>query len=161
MKIANEIYCGCSTNHGHGDYSICGRNYRGEIYQCDSCSNKEKSSLIDDMNNQINALVAENVALKSAISEIDNSAEEAEIDRYLTFTVNPDCIHSAIDLIDGGIPATDAAVRELMARGVDEFSSSIGAEYSKLKPSSITAKAIKATVLRATKFAQRLREGGV
>uniref|UniRef100_A0AB39ABV5 Uncharacterized protein n=1 Tax=Pectobacterium phage Pappous TaxID=3158140 RepID=A0AB39ABV5_9CAUD len=110
---------------------------------------------------QRDALIAENVRLKSAIREINNSSEEAEIDGYLTFTVNPDFIHSAVDLIDGEIPATDDAVRELMARGVDEFSSSIGAEYSKLKPSSITAKAIKATVLRDTKFAQRLREGGV
>lgn len=68
---------------------------------------------------QRDALAAENAALKAAIKDVTDSAEQVEYEGYFAFVVNPDAVHSGVDLIEGETPATDAFLREVRAQGVD------------------------------------------
>lgn len=54
---------------------------------------------------------------------------------------------------------TDAAIAELKAQGVDEFSSEIGKLCSELKLGSMSWKAAKSIVMRAVTFSANLRAG--
>ena len=56
-------------------------------------------------------------------------------------------------------PATDAAIANIKAQGVDMFSSAIGVSYQKLNPGSEQAKALKNVVFLAVHFAAQLRKG--
>ncbi|WP_110877296.1 hypothetical protein [Franconibacter helveticus] len=72
-----------------------------------------------EITKQRDALAAENAALKAAIKDVTDSAEEVEYEGYFTFVVNPDAVHSGVDLIEGETPATDAFIAEQRAQGAE------------------------------------------
>ena len=75
----------------------------------------------DALQEQVKALAAENAELKHAIAEVARGAEDCEFNgdeqRYV---VLPDDFDAMTDLLDE-TTATDAAIREIKAQGVDEF----------------------------------------
>ncbi|KHT21033.1 hypothetical protein [Pectobacterium brasiliense] len=87
--------------------------------------NETLRAMMSEVEIQRDGLVAENAALKHAISEINNSAEEVEHDGYLTFVINPDCLHCAVDLIENENPATDAAIAEIGAKAIRDCAESL------------------------------------
>ncbi|MEQ9869159.1 hypothetical protein ABRP77_07735 [Pectobacterium odoriferum] len=111
----------------------------------------ELEKRIAELEKQRDALVAENATLKHAISEINNSAEEVEHDGYLTFFINPDCLHCAVDLIESETPATDTAIAEIGAQAVDGFAKFYAEESQYLEPELMEC---------AKVYANKLRGGG-
>lgn len=55
-------------------------------------------------------------------------------------------------------PATDAALAEIRAQGVDAFAADLGDVYQQLRAGSEQAQAIKAVVFRAASFSEQLRK---
>ncbi|GKX40302.1 hypothetical protein SOASR014_40410 [Pectobacterium carotovorum subsp. carotovorum] len=112
-----------------------------------------------ELEKQRDGLVAENVALKHAISEINNSAEEVEHDGYLTFVINPDCLHCAVDLIESETPATDAAIAEIGAQAVEQAAMGFHEKcYAAFEGSDEYGLYIRAELMQV---ANNLRRGGV
>lgn len=95
----------CDVMREFADELGCKPDNEGILQAIDDLKNK-----VAELEIQRDALVAENAALKHAISEINNSAEEAEYDGYLTFVINADCLHCAVDLIESETPATDQPI---------------------------------------------------
>lgn len=56
-------------------------------------------------------------------------------------------------------PATDAAIAEFKAQGVDEFAADIGQSYNQLRQGSGQQKALKSFIFRAIGFSAKLRAG--
>ncbi|WCD42733.1 hypothetical protein KQCUZIGB_CDS0013 [Pectobacterium phage Ymer] len=150
MKIANMIYCGGSTCHGHGDYAICGEKHREGIYQCDGCKVKQSFTQIQD-------LITENTRMADALMQIYKwdlpvvevaggdvisygSAYGSNGERDFMRQVAQDALSNA------KTPFTAAISRELMARGVELFAKAMHADTSEQD---------------AMDYAQQLREGGV
>ena len=85
------------------------------------CNRLDAGSLARrEITKQRDAMAAENAALKAAIKDVTDSAEEVEYEDYFTFVVNPDAVHSGVDLIEGETPATDAFLREVRASVIPE-----------------------------------------
>lgn len=70
-------------------------------------------------------LAAENVALKAAISSVNRTAEECELNGdELKYVVEPSEFEALTDLLDD-TPATDRLVAEAEARGVEKFAAKL------------------------------------
>lgn len=117
-------------------------------------------SKVAELEKQRDGLVAENAALKHAISEINNSAEVVEHDGcYLTFVVNPDCLHCAVGLIESEIPATDTAIAEIGAQAVEQAAMGFHEKcYAAFEGSDEYGLYIRAELMQV---ANKLRGGGV
>ena len=106
-------------------------------------------------------LAAENVALKAAISAVNRTAEECEVNGdELKYVVEPSEFEALTDLLDE-TPATDRIVAGIKADGVEEFAEmteKVGDEegfYDNGESSEI----LKYTAKQARLFAKQLREG--
>ncbi|GKV89335.1 hypothetical protein [Pectobacterium carotovorum] len=110
--------------------------------------NETLRAMMREVEIRLDALVAENAALKHAISEINNSAEEVEHDGHLTFVINPDYLHCAVDLIESETPTTDAAIAEIGARAVEQLISDRKREW------------LESYIDDAQQLANKLRGGG-
>ncbi|KMK17772.1 hypothetical protein ABW09_12045 [Pluralibacter gergoviae] len=67
-------------------------------------------------------------------------------------------LESAMEEFDAiETPATDAAIAELRAQGVDLFAVDLGRVYQQLRPTSTQAKALKSVIYRAQVFISSLR----
>ncbi|MCT4705870.1 hypothetical protein MUA03_08115 [Enterobacteriaceae bacterium H16N7] len=115
------------------------------------------------------ALAAENDWLKYGIAEACDEMEELD-SGYFSTDADGEPMETLIPLvsaqaaiqklaIDIETPATDAAIANIKAQGVDMFSSAIGVSYQKLNPGSEQAKALKNVVFLAVHFAAQLRKG--
>lgn len=77
-----------------------------------------------------------------------------------SMTVNPKVVLDLISNLESAVAInTDAAIAEIKAQGVDEFSSEIGKLCDELKLGSMSWKAAKSIVMRAVTFAANLRAG--
>ncbi|MEI7177076.1 hypothetical protein [Pectobacterium carotovorum] len=113
--------------------------------------NETLRAMMREVEIQQDALVAESASMKHAISEINDSAEEVEHDGYLTFVINPDCLHCAVDLIENENPATDAAIAEIGARAVDGFAKLYAEESQYLEPELMECATVYTNKLRGVK----------
>ncbi|MGS3241017.1 hypothetical protein ACB377_23045 [Klebsiella michiganensis] len=102
-------------------------------------------------------LAAENVALKAAISAVNRTAEECELNGdELKYVVEPSEFEALTDLLDE-TPATDRIVAGIKADGVEMFSLMFAEEA--IKDNNITT-GWKARASRAaSEYAELLREG--
>lgn len=123
---------------------------------------------IAQVRRMINALVAENAALKDINAWCKTEAFSNMYREFKTAEalgcLDEDCMHDAMLVAimhSPGTPATDAAIAELGAKAVDTFCSELGAHYQNLKPSSVMAKAIKWSVMQGVNYSNKLRGGGV
>lgn len=67
-------------------------------------------------------------------------------------------LESAMEEFDAiETPATDAAIAELRAQGVDLFAVDLGRVYQQLRPTSTQAKALKSVIYMAQVFISSLR----
>ncbi|GKV75574.1 hypothetical protein PEC106568_07480 [Pectobacterium carotovorum subsp. carotovorum] len=120
-----------------------------------------------ELERQRDALVAELSSLKGfsdQLIEMHNGLNGSGGGIYDegSITYQQAALDAAMDAFDEiQTPTTDAALREIGAKAVDEFSSEIGEMYQRYKPNTIQAKALKCVVMHAVGFAQRLREGKV
>ena len=106
-----------------------------------------------DLHGWLKQLAAENVGLKAAISAVNMTAEECELNGdELKFVVEPSEFWVLIDLLDE-TPATDRIVAGIKADGVEEFAAHLRANYN-------GASVCKIIALGADDFAKQLREGG-
>lgn len=73
-----------------------------------------------DLQDHLRQLAAENVGLKTAISEVNRTAEECEVNGdELKYVVEPSEFEALIDLLDE-TPATDRIVAGIKADGVEQ-----------------------------------------
>nr|DAL11938.1 MAG TPA_asm: hypothetical protein [Caudoviricetes sp.] len=107
-------------------------------------------------------VAAENVALKAAISAVNRTAEECELNGdELKYAVEPSEFEALTDLLDE-TPATDRIVAEAEARGVDKLAMRRRAaakvaldEFNDVKNHA----ELESEAWRAEMFAAELREG--
>ncbi len=78
----------------------------------------------DALQQQVNALAVERAAIKSAFKDVHSSTEEAELYGDLKYMVEPSEYEALADAVEE-TPATDAAIRELQAQGLDEAAAEI------------------------------------
>lgn len=77
-------------------------------------------------------LAAENVALKAAISAVNRTAEECELNGdELKYVVEPSEFEALTDLLDE-TPATDRIVAEAEARGVEKAIAHLDKKFSNI-----------------------------
>lgn len=101
---------------------------------------------IEKLRAERDQLAAENVALKGAISAVNRTAEECEVNGdELKYVVEPSEFEALTDLL-GETPATDRIYAGIKADGVDEWVSSRGGRWN-------------GTTEEALKFAEQLRKG--
>ena len=106
--------------------------------------------------NDASALAAENVGLKTAITAVNKTSEECELNGdELKYVVEPSEFDALTDLLDE-TPATDAFLAEVRAQGVEMFSeqqrSFIGKPSKNDAASSYSSR-------EAINFADQLRKG--
>lgn len=106
-------------------------------------------------------LAAENVALKAAISAVNRTAEECELNGdELKYVVEPSEFEALTDLLDE-TPATDRIVAGIKADGVEEFAES-QKEYVRQhrnEMDQVLRAAYAGSAVDAERFAKQLREG--
>ncbi|CND07500.1 Uncharacterised protein [Yersinia frederiksenii] len=103
-------------------------------------------------------VVAENAALKTAIefsTAPDMWEEHGELLEYKYVDWYVDELNNATS----NTPATDAALNEIKAQGIDAFADDLGESVKSLSTTSPQYKAAKSIVFRAVKFAASLRGG--
>lgn len=120
----------------------------------------------EDLQQQLSALDAINRQLNEKVAELtaENMVMKQAIDQHRCgFVVCPSCsveISSSTDdvcYVLDKTPATDAAIAEMRAQGVDLFAVDLGKVYQQLRPSSTQAKALKSVIYRAQVFIGDLR----
>ncbi len=106
----------------------------------------------EQLEQQLAAVVAENAGLKVAIGAVNGTAEECEVNGdEFKYVVEPSEFEALIDLLDE-TPATDAAIANIQAQGVEMFA-------SHLRTNDNGASACKMIALGADEFAAQLRQG--
>lgn len=128
---------------------------------------QQEIASLDAINRQLNekvaALAAENVALKSfgdKLNDMHNAlnGEGTGWQGRAEVVCQQEAIGAAMEEFDTiKTPATDAAIAELRAQGVDLFAVDLGKVYQQLRPTSYQAKALKSVIYRAQVFISSLR----
>ena len=102
-------------------------------------------------------LAAENVALKAAISAVNRTAEECELNGdELKYVVEPSEFEALTDLLDE-TPATDRIVAGIKADGVEEFAKHCDDSIGFVEPEDEELYTLMEE--QAREFAKQLREG--
>ncbi|HHX7338336.1 TPA: hypothetical protein ACVI3A_002482 [Enterobacter roggenkampii] len=106
--------------------------------------------------NDVAALAAENAGLKTAITAVNKTSEECELNGdELKYVVEPSEFDALTDLLDE-TPATDAFLAEVRAQGAEMFAAYCGEENSVF----VEAKAYYRSLPDAAyEFAAQLRKG--
>lgn len=107
----------------------------------------------DALQQKLDAVLAENVALKDGVSEITYMDDES----FFGSTVKAQAVMGR--LVNTNTPATDALLNAVRAEGVMYVAESIGAKCAQLKVGSKDWKALKSVVFTLTEFAAQLRAG--
>lgn len=121
----------------------------------------ELQSALDVQTERSDGLAAENAALKAICEDrrtfIMNGVQLGYI-QVPTVETDPalETIRIAVSPQEP-TPNTDAWVNEQQAKGVDAFSTEIGALFQQMPKNSAQAKAVKSVVLRAVAFAAQIR----
>lgn len=111
---------------------------------------------------QLAAVVAENAGLKAAVGAVNGIAEECEVNGdEFKYVVEPSEFEALIDLLDE-TPATDAAIANIQAQGVEMLAERKNKEMMSLHPDTHAvgsiAAAMSAEVKELREFAAQLRQ---